>query len=89
MSDLVVLVDPTFEEPEDDETQILERSVTLTNKQWYILAMCAESYAATLRTKQSEFVATYVTRGQLDEAVKQAAKMNHMLALLDKIQAAL
>ena len=89
MSDLVVLVDPTYEEPEDSETQILERSITLTNEQWSILAMCAEAYSTTFRKQQSEFVTTYVTRGQLDEAVNQAAKMNAMLALLDKIQAAL
>ena len=89
MSDLVVLVDPTYEEPEDNETQILERSVTLTNEQWSILAMCAEAYATTFRTQQSEFIATYVTRGQLDEAVNQAGKMNAMLAKLDKLQAAL
>ena len=87
MSDLVVLVDPTYEEPEDNETKVLERSVTLTNEQWSILAMCAEAYATTLRTQQSEFIATYVTRGQLDEAVAQAAKMNNMLMLLDRLQA--
>ena len=89
MSDLVVLVDPTYEEPVDDETQILERSVTLTNEQWSILAMCAEAYATTFRTQQSEFIATYVTRGQLDEAVNQAGKMNAMLQSLDKLQAKL
>ena len=89
MSDLVVLVDPTYEEPVDDETQILERSVTLTNEQWSILAMCAEAYSTTFRTQQSEFVTTYVTRGQLDEAVNQAGKMNSMLQKLDKLQAAL
>jgi len=89
MSDLVVLVDPTYEEPEDNETQILERSVTLTNEQWSILAMCAEAYATTFRTQQSEFIATYVTRGQLDEAVNQAGKMNAMLQSLDKLQAKL
>jgi hypothetical protein len=89
MSDLVVLVDPTYEEPVDDETKILERSVTLTNEQWSILAMCAEAYATTFRTQQSEFVTTHVTRGQLDEAVAQAAKMNSMLAKLDKLQAKL
>ena len=89
MSDLVVLVDPTYEEPVDNETQILERSVTLTNEQWSILAMCAEAYATTFRTQQSEFIATYVTRGQLDEAVSQAGKMNSMLQKLDKLQAAL
>ncbi len=87
MSDLVVLVDPTYEEPEDNETKVLERSVTLTNEQWSILAMCAEAYATTFRTQQSEFIATYVTRGQLDEAVTQAAKMNGMLQKLDQLQA--
>jgi hypothetical protein len=87
MSDLVVLVDPTYEEPEDNETKVLERSVTLTNEQWSILAMCAEAYATTFRSQQSEFIATYVTRGQLDEAVTQAAKMNNMLMLLDRLQA--
>ena len=89
MLSMVVLVDPTYEEPEDNETQVLERSVTLTNEQWSILAMCAEAYSTTFRTQQSEFVCTYVTRGQLDEAVKQAAKMNAMLQQLDKLQAKL
>jgi hypothetical protein len=89
MTAMVVLVDPTYEEPEDNETKILERSVTLTNEQWSILAMCAEAYSTTFRTQQSEFVTTYVTRGQLDEAVIQAGKMNVMLQKLDKIQAAL
>jgi hypothetical protein len=89
MTDLVVLVDPTYEEPEDNETKVLERSVTLSNEEWSILAMCAEAYATTFRTQQSEFVATYVTRGQLDEAVTQAKKMNSMLRCLDKIQAKL
>ena len=89
MSDLVVLVDPTYNEPEDNETRVLERSVTLTNEQWSILAMCAEAYATTFRTQQSEFVTTYVTRGQLDEAVSQAAKMNRMLQTLDQLQAKL
>ena len=84
-----MLVDPTYEEPVDDETQILERSVTLTNEQWSILAMCAEAYSTTFRTQQSEFVTTYVTRGQLDEAVNQAGKMNAMLQSLDKLQAKL
>ncbi len=87
MSDLVVLVDPTYEEPEDNETKVLERSVTLTNEQWSILAMCAEAYASTFRSQQSEFIATYVTRGQLDEAVAQATKMNNMIMLLDRLQA--
>jgi hypothetical protein len=89
MLSMVVLVDPTYEEPEDAETKVLERSVTLTNEQWSILAMCAEAYSTTFRTQQSGFIATYVTRNQLNEAVKQAEKMNSMLQILDKIQAKL
>jgi hypothetical protein len=89
MTDLVVLVDPTYEEPEDSETRVIERSVTLSNEEWSILAMCAEAYSSTFRTQQSEFVTTYVTRGQLDEAVTQAAKMNVLLQKLDRIQAKL
>ena len=73
----------------DEPTNELSRSVTLTNEQWGILALCADAYATTFRTQQSEFVATYVTRGQLDEAVTQAAKMNAMLQTLDRIQAKL
>ena len=73
----------------DEPTTEITRSVTLTNEQWSILALCADAYATTFRTQQSEFVATYVTRGQLDEAVTQAAKMNAMLQQLDRIQAKL
>jgi hypothetical protein len=63
--------------------------VTLNNESWAILALCADAYATTFRTQQSEFIATYVTRGQLDEAVVQAKKMNQMLQMLDKLQAKL
>ena len=69
--------------------QEIQRSVTLSNEEWGILALCADAYATTFRTQQSEFVATFVTRNQLDEAVAQAAKMNLMLQRLDKIQAKL
>jgi len=81
ITDLVVL----SEEPSEEIT----RSVKLSNEDWGILALCADAYATTFRTQQSEFVATYVTRGQLDEAVKQASKMNALLQKLDKIQAKL
>jgi hypothetical protein len=81
ITDLVVL----SEEPSEEIT----RSVTLSNEDWGILALCADAYATTFRTQQSEFVTTYVTRGQLDEAVKQASKMNALLQTLDKIQAKL
>jgi hypothetical protein len=88
MTDLIVLVDPTFE-PEDNETKVIERSITMSNQMWNILALCAESYATTFRSQQSDFIATYVTRNQLDQAVSQAAKMNAMLAKLDQLQAKL
>jgi hypothetical protein len=74
---------------QDEPDNEITRSVTLTNEQWGILALCADAYATTFRTQQSEFVATWVTRNQLDEAVSQAAKMNAMLQRLDKIQAKL
>lgn len=81
ITDLVIL----SEEPSEEIT----RSVTLSNEDWGILALCADAYATTFRTQQSEFIATYVTRKQLDEAVKQADKMNALLQKLDKIQAKL
>ena len=81
ITDLVIL----SEEPSEEIT----RSVTLSNEDWGILALCADAYATTFRTQQSEFVTTYVTRGQLDEAVKQASKMNALLQKLDRIQAKL
>ncbi len=73
----------------EDSGQEITRSVTLTNEEWGILALCADAYATTFRTQQSEFVTTFVTRGQLEGAVEQAAKMNSMLQRLDKIQAKL
>ena len=81
ITDLVVL----SEEPSAEIT----RSVTLSNEDWGVLALCADAYATTFRTQQSEFIATFVTRKQLDEAVKQAGKMNALLQKLDKIQAKL
>jgi hypothetical protein len=73
----------------EDSDQEITRSVTLTNEEWGILALCADAYATTFRTQQSEFVTTFVTRGQLEGAVEQAAKMNTMLQQLDRIQAKL
>lgn len=72
-------------EPENEIT----RSVTLTNEQWAILAMCAEAYSDTYRTRHSQTIATYVTRGQLDQAQAEAARMNTLLQTLDKLQAKL
>lgn len=70
-----------------DPDNEIKRSVTLTNEEWAILAMCTEAYAETYRTRHSQTVATYVTRGQLDNAVNEATKMNQLLQSLDKIQA--
>ena len=74
----------------DDETpNDIIRSVTLSNEQWSILAMCAESYSEAYRTKHSQTIATYVTRGQIPEAQAEAVKMNQLLQTLDKLQAKL
>jgi hypothetical protein len=51
--------------------------------------MCTDAYADTYRTKHSQIIATYVTRGQLTEAQAEAALMNQLLQTLDKLQALL
>ena len=79
--DLIVITG----EPDNE----IRRSVTLTNEEWSVLAMCADAYADTFRTKHSQIVATYVTRGQIPEAQAEALKMNTLLQKLDKIQAKL
>ena len=89
MTTIVLMGEPAPDEAADNETQVIERSVTMSNEAWSILALCAEAYATTVRTQQSEFVATYVTRGQMEEAVSQAAKMNGLIRQLDSIQAKL
>ena len=78
-----------FPEIDDETPQDIVRSVTLSNEQWSILAMCAESYSDTYRAKHSQTIATFVTRGQLDEAQAEAVKMNTLLQTLDKLQAKL
>ena len=77
--DLIVIAG----EPENE----IRRPVTLTNEQWAILAMCAEAYSDTYRTRHSQVIATYVTRGQLSEAQVEAQKMNSLLQQLDSITA--
>jgi hypothetical protein len=72
-----------------DPDNEIKRSVELTNENWAVLAMCIEAYADTYRTKHSQTVATYVTRGQLDNAVAEANRMNQLLQSLDIIQAQL
>ena len=70
-----------------DPDNEIKRSVTLTNEQWSILALCADSYAETYRVRHSQIVTTYVTRGQLNEAQVEAARMNQLLQQLDHLQA--
>jgi hypothetical protein len=76
-----------YPETDEDVPQDISRPVTLTNSEWAILAMCAESYADTYRTKHSQTIATFVTRNQLPEAQAEAVKMNQLLETLDKLQA--
>jgi len=84
MDDVEFSVVPSTEVPEE-----ISRSVSLTNEQWATLALCAESYADTYRTKHSQIIATFVTRGQIPEAQEEAVKMNQLLQTLDKLQAKL
>ena len=86
--DLVVLTNEGYQE-EENPAQDIQRSVTLTNVEWSIVAQCVESFADAYRAKHSQVVTTYVTRGQLDQAVAEAAKMNELLMKLDKLQALL
>jgi len=81
IDDLVVYKDDTHNE--------ITRSVTLTNDQWLILSQCVEAFSDTYRTKHSQTIATYVTRGQLDQAQIEADKMNNLLQTLDRLQARL
>jgi hypothetical protein len=86
--DLVVLTDGAFEE-EENPAKDIRRAIELSNEEWSVVAQCVESFADTYRAKHSQIVATYVTRGQLDEAVNEATKMNNLLTKLDKLQALL
>ena len=74
---------------DNDVDNPIKRSIELSNEDWSILAQCAESFCSVFRTKQSERIATYVTRGQLDLAVEEAKSMGVLLEKLDKIQAKL
>jgi len=69
------------------EEQELQRSVTLSNNEWLVISQALESFATTYRNQHSQTIATYVTRGQLQEAQNEATKMNALLMRLDRLQA--
>ena len=79
--DIIIVTDNHHEE--------ITRSVTLTNDQWLVLSQCVEAFSDTYRKQHSQTIATYVTRGQLDQAQVEAARMNDLLHTLDKLQAKL
>lgn len=79
--DLIVVTEAPYDE--------ISRSVTLTNDQWLIVSQCVESFSDTYRKQHSQTIATYVTRGQLDQAQNEAKKMNQLLQQLDRLQALL
>ena len=84
----IILGDPQWNDPEAlPEGNPITRSVELSNDTWLIISQCVEAFADTYRKNQSLVIATYVTRGQTDEAVIEASKMNMMLQRLDQIQA--
>jgi hypothetical protein len=74
---------------EDSKKEEIRRPVSLTNEEWGVLRMCVDAYATTHRVKSSEIIATYVTRGQIDEAIACAKLMNDQLQILDKLQSEL
>lgn len=78
----ITLIDP---QPEEN----LNRSVTLSNEEWCIIAQCVEEFSSSYRSKHSQTVCLWVTRNQLDEAVAEASRMNSLLQTLDRIQAKL
>lgn len=65
----------------------LKRSVCLSNDEWLVLSQALEAFSSTYRDHQSKIVTTYVTRGQLDQAVFEAKHMNEMLQKLDILHA--
>jgi len=84
----IILGDPQWFDPEATPSDdLIVRNVSMTNDEWLVLSQCVESFADTYRKNQSQGVATYVTRGQISEAVNEALKMNQMLQRLDQIQA--
>ena len=84
----VILGDPQWRDPEAlPPGDPIVRSVSASNDEWLIISQCIESFADVYRKNQSLVIATYVTRGQTDEAVIEASKMNMMLQRLDQIQA--
>ena len=84
----VMLGDPQWYDPAElPPGNPITRSVELSNDTWLIISQCVEAFADTYRKNQSLVIATYVTRGQTDAAVIEAAKMNEMLQRLDQIQA--
>jgi hypothetical protein len=78
----IVVITPSQEDQ-------ITRAVTLSNDEWLVLSQCVESFADTYRKTHSQTIATYVTRGQLEEATTEATKMNELLQRLDKLQARL
>jgi hypothetical protein len=67
----------------------VDRPVYLSNEEWLILSQCVEAFTNTYRSQHSQVIATYLTRGQVDVALSEAANMNNLLQRLDQIQAKL
>ena len=71
------------------EPEQLRRPVNLTNDEWLVVLQSMESFSDSYRAKHSQTIATYVTRGQINEAVSEAQRMEQLLQKLDRIQAQL
>ena len=84
----IVMGDPQWSDPEAlPPGEPIIRAVSMSNDDWLVVSQCVEAFADTYRKNQSLVIATYLTRGQTDEALKEASKMNMMLQRLDQVQA--
>jgi hypothetical protein len=70
----------------ESSSEPLSRAVHMTNDEWLILSQCVEAFAGTYRAQHSQTIATYLTRGQVDNALAEADKMDQLLKRLDHIQ---
>lgn len=83
MNNSLTIIEATSDSADEQD---IERAVHLKNREWAIIAQALEAFSGTFRANYSQVVATYVTRGQLQEASTEATKMNALLQQLDKIQ---
>ena len=73
----------------DTEQEPTSRSVSMTNDEWLVISQALECFSDSFRRDYSATVATYVTRRDLEGAVREARKMEDLLHRLDAIRSLL